>query len=293
MVGFESIVGPNMVGTSNTNPSGFVVYSQIREKLTANRTYYVRSDGNNSNSGLSNSASGAFLTWAAAVSAMLAIDFNGFTVTVTNGDGATYTNGISITSAWAGGGTIVFDINGGTLNVASNCLSLSGFSMPGQVTIQNGTLLGGNAISLNAIGAVQLGTGIIFGACTGQHMFAQVAGATIAATGVAYTISGGAVNHMNSVDGAIIRVPLVTGTVSTSVTFSSTFAFANEGGIIQAGLGTYVLGAFTVTGQRYNVTNNAIINTSVAGVSGGTTYFPGTANGSGTNSGTTPFGLYV
>lgn len=58
-----------------------------REKQTANTTYYVRTDGSDSNDGLTDSAGGAFLTIQHAVDVIKAYDWGGFFVTVQIGAG--------------------------------------------------------------------------------------------------------------------------------------------------------------------------------------------------------------
>ena len=56
--------------------------------LTADRTYYVRTDGSNSNTGLANTSGGAFLTVQKAVDAVESrLDIAGLTVTIQIGDG--------------------------------------------------------------------------------------------------------------------------------------------------------------------------------------------------------------
>lgn len=53
-----------------------------REVLTENRTYYVRSDGNDSNDGLANSSSGAFLTVAKSIRTIATLDQRGHDVII-------------------------------------------------------------------------------------------------------------------------------------------------------------------------------------------------------------------
>lgn len=58
-----------------------------REVLTANRTYFVRTDGNDNNNGLTNTAAGAFLTIQNAFDALAKIDKAGFNVIIQLQDG--------------------------------------------------------------------------------------------------------------------------------------------------------------------------------------------------------------
>ena len=55
---------------------------RIRERLYANRTYYVRSDGNDANAGRGTTAGLAFKTYQRAVREAMTLDFNGFDVTI-------------------------------------------------------------------------------------------------------------------------------------------------------------------------------------------------------------------
>lgn len=71
-----------------------VARRHVRERLTTNRIYYVRTDGNDSNDGLSNAAGGAFLTLQGALNRVAQIDLNGFSVTIQLANGTYAAGGI-------------------------------------------------------------------------------------------------------------------------------------------------------------------------------------------------------
>ena len=82
-----------------------------REILTAARTYYVRTDGNDSNDGLSDTSGGAFLTPQKAIDVAASLDTAIYDVTIKFADG-TYTivNGLILKAA-VGGGSIILEGN--------------------------------------------------------------------------------------------------------------------------------------------------------------------------------------
>uniref|UniRef100_UPI0025470740 hypothetical protein n=1 Tax=Dongia deserti TaxID=2268030 RepID=UPI0025470740 len=81
------------VGTSWEEIARFV--GPLRERLLASRTYYVRTDGNDNNDGLTNTAAGAFLTIQKCWNIVRdTLDLNGFTVTCQIADG-TYNAGLN------------------------------------------------------------------------------------------------------------------------------------------------------------------------------------------------------
>lgn len=95
-----------------------VITASPKETLTANRTYYVRTDGSDSNNGLTNDAAGAFLTpqkaWDTIADTVL---LNGFTATIQLASG-TYP-GINMSSHSAGYGFIVIQGDSGDLSAVT------------------------------------------------------------------------------------------------------------------------------------------------------------------------------
>lgn len=251
-----------------------------REVLTANRTYYVRTDGNDSNTGLVNSAGGAFLTLAGAYSVIAStLDLAGYTVTIQQGTAGTLTGPLVITTPMTGGTNLVVDLGGGTLSVSSN--NAVNVNAPISVTVQNGTITTSTSL-LNCLAAegsgskIAIGASLTFGSATGAHCYAISNGLIVISNN--YTISGGAARHYQAQLGGVIQNNGVTVTVSGTPAFSSQFAYADSGAIISAFPGSF---SGAATGTRYSVSSNAVINTFGSGVS----FFPGNAAGSVTTGG--------
>lgn len=261
--------------------------SHQREVLTANRTYYWRQDGSDSNTGLVDSAAGAFLTAQKAVDVLVAsLDLGGYTVTIRRGGdaGATYTGNISV-GAWVGGGAIAIDGASRTHQPASGyCIALAG-RLPGDVTVTNMKVATGG-LSNGGVGSLVIGAGIIFGECPGlPHINVSARGARVG-VGSNYTISGSAGWHINAVHGGLLQCNFKTITVTSASTFTYFVNSATDAEV--ECIGDVYSGSSFVTGQRYLAASGGIINTN----GGSTTYFPGTIAGAGTNFGASPYGYY-
>lgn len=264
-----------------------------RTLLSSDAIYYVRSDGNDSNSGSINSSSGAFLTWAHALTFLAdTVDFGGQNVTLFNGNGATYTPFINLNNSWTGGGDLIFDFNGGGISSTGPKAFLLNAPVPGVVTVQNGSLKStvGAALEVSA-GTIQFGSSMTFAGAGGYLIESTNTGSQVAASGVTFNISSASVGG-----GAIISefgadVFMVGATVNFLGDFNSAtaFAVATALGQIQAGSMTFTLNGHAITGSRYIVTNGGHIDTG----GGSSNYFPGNASGTGSNFGVAPFGNYV
>lgn len=259
-----------------------------REALAANRTYYVRTDGNDANTGLVDSAAGAFLTVQKALDTIQkTLDLNGFVATVQLADG-TYTVGaqvIGIAVGQIGPQSIV--IQGNNASPGNVVISVTGNSaitgaVGAQFTVKDlelRTITSGQALFIQDPGAVVLFSNIRFGVCAGvAHMLAQ-RGAGIIAIGN-YAITGAAARHIYVESSGVIdlrgRTVTITGTPAFTI-----FAHALDVATLYCGGMTF---SGSATGTRYSATTNALINTN----GGGANYLPGNAAGS-----TATGGLYV
>jgi hypothetical protein len=252
----------------------------IREVLTANRTYYVRTDGNDANTGLVPNAGGAFLTVQKAINVVAALDISIYNVTIQVADGS-YNGAVIINGAWIGSGTVTIN---GNPTTPSNVLLQTTTSQNGVIQATNGgrisianfkiTASGGVGLGLSAAtGGVITYSNIDFGAVTNYQMSALGGGSAILSSGSACTISGGAQYHATVGAGGYIRCTITTVTLTGTPAFSVGFVATGRGG----GLIEYYSNTFSgsATGKRYAVGALGCIFSN----GGGASYYPGSTAG--------------
>lgn len=250
----------------------------VREQLTADRTYYVRADGSDSNNGMADTAGGAFLTIQRAVDAAASIDSSIYGITIKIADG-TYTDPV-VVGALVGSKPLV--ISGNEVTPSSVLLNVSGVAVtvkdPAARIIVSGCELRATSICLNAApyGSIEY-KNIIFGVTGARHVGAQLSG-YIGAIG-SYTISGSSPSHATAFLGGKVRlgVPGASTVISLIGTPSFVAGFINVGQgpslVTFGGWGATFIGSST--GPRYSVSANAVINTNGMGE----TYLPGDSAG--------------
>lgn len=255
--------------------------SWIRERLTAARTYYVRTDGSDSNTGLVNSAGGAFLTIQKAVNTIQnSLDTNGFDVTIQVADG-THTSG-AVFREKIGAGDVYLTGNAATpancviSTTSSDCLTAfrTGYAVNcGGFKLQ--TTTSGRCIRSGYFATVTLSGAMEFGSCASDHVYCDNGGVVF--VNANYSITGNAVQHLRSDSHGTINTGSRTITVSSSLTFTY-FALAQSSGVIYVGGTAY--SNTTATGTRYLADRLGLINWSGTAVT-----FPGSVAGSTANGG--------
>lgn len=268
----------------NSGAGGFHVYAiSSNLSLGGNTTFYVRTDGSDTNNGLANTAGGAWLTLQHAWNVISVLDLAGFIATVQIGDG-TYAGPLVAWGKVTGqksAASIVFQGNSGTpTNVVINATSPSSggtidVEYGAMVTLKNfriGATTSGNAIQANFGGRIEF-SGLDFSASPGDQINIAQQSST-SATGN-YTISGGAARHWNATfPGALIFTAGRTVTISGTPAYSSAFAVASQ--LADIACSSMTFSGTGATGTRYSASLNGIINTN----GGGATYLPGNGAGS-------------
>ena len=254
--------------------------ASARETLTANRTYYVRSDGSNSNSGLVDSAAGAFLTIQKAIDTIAgSIDLGGFTVTIQVRDG-TYA-GFSIFGPWVGAGTVVLV---GNTTTPANCIIEQDVATDGNGTYVvnygrifinggfrfRGTASNSRAIQVDTHGFVYILGSVEFATCSGDQIHISAHGLVRIDTN--YSIVGGAIAHATVLNNGVYQCRGRTITLTGTPVFSTAFFDAQRGGVVRADGNTF---SGSATGTRFNV-QDAILSTGAADPD---VYVPGNAAG--------------
>jgi hypothetical protein len=249
----------------------------IREVLTANRTYYVRTDGNDANTGLVNSAGGAFLTIQKALDvAFGTIDLAGFNVTIQVADG-TYT-GLNVARApQVGFGKI--SVKGNAATPANVLISVAGGAADPAFRADDGAILYVEDLKIQTTSgdclwaqrqASILFANLVFGPCAGWHIRAGDGG-TATANGN-FTVAGNAMACVRSGTGGVVRVQSRTVTLTGTPAFSGAFAQSLIGGMTVINGNTF---SGAATGVRYDSQSNSVIFTG----GGGPTALPGDAAG--------------
>lgn len=256
----------------------------IREKLTANRNYYVATIGSDSNNGLTLAA--AFLTPQKAMDVIRGLDVSTFIVTVNISDG-TYTGGVNI-YPWVGSGTVKFLGNITTpANVIMSCTSRNVFDhstgpLPGIFEL-NGmklqTTTSGFNINAGFPGRIQY-TNIDFGAAAGGVDIVVQNQGFITGYGNNRISNSKAIHAFTTTSSLIVwtQADLSPSTVIYDCTANPNFTFAF---LLAMGLGgvNAPTPRFTFTGAptgvRYRVSQVSNINTN----GGGPNYFPGNLAG--------------
>ncbi len=263
-----------------TEVTGILPYANfptIRQALTGNRTYYVRSTGNDTNDGLTTGT--ALLTLQKAWNiAQQTIDMYGLGVTIDFG-GAAFAP-VSCVGALLSSGVsnLVFNCSSAASIAATNGNCFAGSAGANFTITGNGNLTltatcsgtVGFGITANFGSAINF-SGVTFGACTTHWGATQ--GGICAPTGN-YAITGAATQHVLVDDARASGTNTIVVTVTGTPAFSAAFAVAQNGGVI-ALPSTVMSFSGAATGSRYSGTSNGVINTAGSGA----TFFPGNAVG--------------
>lgn len=247
----------------------------VRERLTASRMYYVRTDGSDSNTGLVNSAGGAFLTVQRAIDVASALDNGGYDITISLGNGS-YTENLILKSGVGSGkitilgntttpSSVALQCSSGKLIEATNVLTtyiLNSFKCLGSGSANIAIYAAQN--SYLEIRFVEFSTGFA------SYHVETLDGGMVTFTGD-YKITGGCTAHLACFQGSI-RCQSLTVTITGTPAFSQAFCRASSSGAtIWANGNTY---SGSATGVHYNINMNATVF-----ALGGATYFPGNSAG--------------
>ena len=218
-----------------------------REVLAANRTYYVRSDGSDSNTGLLNNAGGAFRTPQKAWDATAALDMSiyGVTISISN---EVYTTGVTISALPLGGAGVTVQGAGSTtaIEIAGGyCFNISAPVKLSLNTLRLKTTTAGHSLFVDHAGTVVTLGGNMVWDSAGWHQICVLAGKV---TSIGCIIKGSAWTHVNCQGPAAYYTSgAITITVNNAPNFLFNFASAALGGVAQFFSNTYAYPTVTVT----------------------------------------------
>ncbi|WP_269932169.1 DUF2793 domain-containing protein [Aminobacter sp. HY435] len=272
-------------GLSLTDQNQAVAKRHVREMLTANRTYYVRANGSDSNNGLANTAGGALLTIQKAYDVIVStLDVAGHTVTIQVGAGS-YGAGLTVSKGWTGAGEILLvgdETTPANVEVTAGVLvSITNAVLPAALKVRGFKHTSSQqTIVHNGVGALYL-RNLVFNSTGFAHIQGANSGAKIWVDGNYSISSAGSFHYYIGQQAGLQLVTGVTPTVTLTGTLAFTcFAGASDLAMIRVAGVSYNVAGATVTGARYSVIGNAAVTTS-----GGAAFFPGSAAGSASSGG--------
>ena len=279
---YESLINSNTTDPVNDGINWAIVdLSGMRIKLATNTNYYVATTGNDSTG---NGSSGSpWLTIQHALNYVSNnLDLSGYTVTINVADG-TYA-AVSISNPFVGDGTVILS---GDVTTPANCfISSSSSSCIAVVNKATLTVRGfkvstsnGSGLSADLGGSITVMGAMEFGACSNAHVYSGRLSDIEFVGSTPYKISGAAANHIQCASNSHVEVNSQTITISGTLNFSGGFVLLYYCAVLECSSCTYTGG--TITGTRYIVSTNSVINTS----GGGPTYFPGNSAGVATSGG--------
>lgn len=246
-----------------------------RTRVTSNFNVYVRPDGNDSNSGLTDNAAGAYLTLQGCLNDLFAsYDFAGRTIFV-NVRAGTYAGfNLNLGHDWVGAGAVILQADAGvTISSSATCMTFGNDFRGGSITISGFTLTAsaGGLIFHSGQGLITIGAGMTYGSATGDHISASgpVASITVSQP---YNISGGGSSHFNAGVYGAIRCVGIAATLSGTPAFTFAYARSDRHGILQVPGSTFL--GTGATGPRYYAKDNGVISGPTS-----ETFFPGSTAG--------------
>jgi hypothetical protein len=262
--------------------TGITAGTPGRTLLTADRTYYVRGDGADTNNGLANTSDGAFLTINKAVDTVAALDIGVFDVLIQVADG-TYTTPVVLKTI-VGSGSVTIQGNittpANVLISTTNTNAITGANIIGKWVIRGVKLVAntaGSSIEANGPSVTIMVGNVDFGAALGGGHLRSVNGGTLQFD-QGYKISGPALMHyfasgMSSLGANTLSA--ITVTIIGTPDFHAAFAYIQRNSLLDV-RSSAVTFSGAVTGARYYASSNGVIYTEGSG----TSYFPGSGTGS-------------
>ena len=247
------------------NTAAWYTASPLREVLTAARTYYVRVDGSDSNTGLVDSAGGAFLTPQRAIDVISStLDLSIYTVTVQVRNGTYTSDRITLKSCVGQGSVIIIGNSTTPENViihstgasatnfyADNCLTTY------QIRYLKLTAAGANSYGLYILKTTVFLLGLVYGGTFLAHNLTFGADVSVIG-GTSYKIIGNANYHVYSQVRGLFQASTVTiiNDSGSAVNWANSFVRADEISDIRL-FALTSSGSFT--GGRYSVNSNSVL----------------------------------